>query len=150
MVKKLIEVNKLKAYTRNEFDSNGDVVYLTIKLNEALADLLKKAIAENLPEVEERFNVGENEAGSSQYFNYMRYKAKAIFYRELRSNNAKNILYSKDLLDLRIVKIPFYSVYRQNEFLSDFQSELKILSELLIGENLEREISFNLCETKAE
>ena len=151
MTNKLTEIHKLKAYTRNEFDANGDIIYLTIKVNESLAELLKKACAESLPEVEERFGVGENEEGNTQYFNFQRYKAKAIFYRELgRNTNSKNILYAIELLNNGLIKIPFYSVYKEGEFLREFQSELKTLSELLIGENLEREISFNLSETIAE
>ena len=151
MTNKLTEVNKLKAYTRNEFDANGDIIYLTIKFNKELAELLKKACANSLPEIEDNFIVGENEEGETQRFNFQRYKAKAIFYRELgRNTSAKNILYAIELLNNGLIKIPFYSVYKESEFLNEFQTDLKRLSELLIGENLEREISFNLSEIKAE
>ena len=148
---KLTEIHKLKAYTRNEFDTNGDIIYLTIKVNKCLSGLLKKACVENIPTTEESFNVGESESGESKSFEFQRYKAKSIFYRELsRNTNAKNILYAVKLLDEGLIKIPFYSVYKETEFLKEFQNELKKLSELLIGENLEREISFNLSETIAE
>jgi len=146
---KLTEVNKLKAYTRNDFSAEGDKVILTIKVNDILAKLLKKACVVTLDPMNDSFNVGENDTGETEYFNFKRYMAKTIFYRELGSNGiyAKNILYSKDLLDNGIIEIAFYSVYQQNRFLSNFQNSLKTLTELLIGENLEREISFNLSET---
>jgi len=150
-MKKIIEVTKLKAYTQNEFDTNGDIVYLTIKVNAPLKELLKSACADSLDNVSESIYTGEDESGHEQSFSFMRYKAKAIFYRELnRHNGARNILYSVELLDNGLIKIPFYSVYKENDFLSGFQNELKRLTELLIGENLEREISFNLSEPIAE
>ena len=151
MVKKLIEINKLKASTRNEFDTDGDTLFLTIKVNKVLGELLKKACVLNLDNIEDEFYTGENTDGDRQSFEFERFKAKTIFYRELSGNNsAKNILYSVDLLNNGIIKIPFYSVYSQTEFLEQFQRSLKTLIELLIGENVEREITFNLSETNAE
>jgi len=151
MVKKLIEVNKLKASTRNEFDTDGDTLFLTIKVNKVLSELLKKACVLNLDSLEDSFYTGEDDIGNRQYFEFKRFKAKTIFFKELQNNNStKNILYSVDLLNNGVVKIPFYSVYSQTEFLNSFQSTLKILIELLIGENIEREITFNLSETIAE
>lgn len=142
---KLTEVNKLKAYTQNEF--SDDIVYLTIKANSKLTTLLKKACVESLSEVEESFYIGDFES-ESKNFSFKRFKAKSIFYRELNSDTAKNILYACDFLNNGLIKIPFYSVYKQSDFLSAFQSELKRLIELLIGENVEREISFNLTDTE--
>jgi hypothetical protein len=140
----LQEVNKLKAYTRNEFDASGDKVILTIKVNKELKELLKRACCLDMEPVSDSVNTGDNENGESQYFNFERYKAKTIFYKELGRYSIKNILYCKELLDTGKIAISFYSVYRQNEVCEFFQAELKTLIELLIGENIEREISFNL------
>ena len=146
---KLTDINKLRAYTRNEFDSNGDIVYLTIKINDELKELLKKACVLNIETINDSFRVGTDDEGETKYFTFDRYKAKTIFYRDLNTTS-KNVLYSVLLLTDGVLKIPFYKIYSQTEFLENFQRELKTLTELLIGENIEREISFNLATTETD
>lgn len=141
----LSEIQKLKAYVSNEFNTNGDILYLTIKFNKQLRDLLKKACVLEMDKTEEEFYTGRDQSENTQYFKFKRYKAKTLFFKELQER-ARAFLYSVKLLDKGKIKIPFYSIYNQTDFLNNFQISLKKLIELLIGENIQREISFNLSE----
>ena len=136
------QVDKYKAKFKQELNTEGDYINLTISLNTDLKDILKKSCLDG--KVPTSFYFGDyDETGNRVKLELQRYKVKSVVYGCLYQDY-KDALFITDLIDNGEFTFNFKTLEVLEKFKMNFRDNLFNLLKNVLSSNLEQNIIYKI------
>ena len=122
------EIGKYKINFFGKFTDETEKLELTIVIDNNLKDVLKKCISTVRTGFKDsRVNLGYNQEGNNEFFNFKRYLIRTPMNNIFSNNNAFDLLFSKEIIESGKVTLNFLTYEQRNNLKTNFKSVIKTL-----------------------